>query len=157
MINSCFHTSNFGTDLVLIDVREKIIKRGETMKTTTQKVLTKGIITSLMILTGFISGVQASVKPISCETNFGEKSFTIEGSTVAFHKEQQDGRSISSVLSTKTRKSHTGFRKTVYKNGYKHLINISDKRNFNSENDFLAITSPKGHKMTFPINCSQRE
>jgi hypothetical protein len=125
------------------------------MKARTNTVVKKGIITSLIILTGLISGAQASIKSISCETNFGEKSFTIEGTSIAFHKEQQDGRSISSVLSTKTRKSHTGFRKTVYKDGYKHLINIVDKRNFNSDNDFLAITSPKGHKMTFPINCSQ--
>lgn len=96
----------------------------------------------------------AGIKPISCETNFGEKTFTIEGNTIAFHKEQHDGRSISSILSTKTRNSHKGFRKTVYKDGYKHLINIADKNNFNSNNDFLAVTSPKGHKMTFPINCS---
>ncbi len=99
----------------------------------------------------------ASIKPISCETNFGEKSFTIEGTSIAFHKEQNDGRSISSILASKTRNSHKGFRKTVYKEGYKHLINIADKNNFNSDNDFLAITSPKGHKMTFPINCSHLE
>lgn len=93
------------------------------------------------------------VKPISCQTNFGEKSFTIEGSTVAFHKEQKNGRSISSVLESRTQASLQGFRKTIYKDGHKHVINIENRNSFNSDNDFLAITSPKGHKMTFPINC----
>ncbi|MBT4791619.1 MAG: hypothetical protein HON90_08620 [Halobacteriovoraceae bacterium] len=97
----------------------------------------------------------ASIKPISCETNFGEKSFTIEGTTVAFHGNKTQGRSISSVLTSTTRKSANGFRKTIYKNGNKHLINIENQNNFNSDNDFLAVTSPLGHKMTFPINCSQ--
>ncbi len=94
----------------------------------------------------------AAIKPISCKTNFGERSFTIEGSTVAFHKDK-DGRSISSVMNSKTLASYTGFKKTIYKDGSRHLINIKDTANFNSDNDFLAITTSKGHKMTFPINC----
>ncbi len=105
-------------------------------------------------LFSMISVASASIKPIACETNFGEKSFTIEGSTVAFHQEQTDGRSISSILGSRVQSSHKGFKRTVYKDGYKHLINIENRNKFNSSNDFLAITSPKGHKMTFPINCS---
>lgn len=119
----------------------------------TKNILKKTSIT--IICLAFASISFAAIKPISCETNFGEKSFTIEGTSIAFHKEQNDGRSISSILPSKTRNSHKGFRKTVYKDGYKHLISIADKTSFNSDNDFLAITSPKGHKMTFPINCSQ--
>lgn len=125
------------------------------MKTNTIMKQTKVLFFTFFI--GLMGTAQASNNSISCETNFGEKSFTIEGTSVAFHKEQQDGRSISSILSSKTRNSHTGFRKTVYKDGYKHLINIADKNNFDSNNDFLAVTSPKGHKMTFPINCSRLE
>lgn len=92
-------------------------------------------------------------KPMSCQTNFGEKSFTIEGNSVAFHQ-SAEGRSISSVLASKTRASINGFNKTVYKDGYKHLIHIEDVQKLNSDNDFLAVTSPKGHKMTYPIHCS---
>lgn len=95
-----------------------------------------------------------AIKPLSCETNFGEKSFTIQGQTVAFHN-QTDGRSISSVLPSKTQASLNGYKKTVYKDGYKHFIYIENLKKLNPNNDFLAITSPKGHKMTFPINCSQ--
>jgi hypothetical protein len=115
----------------------------------------KVLILSLVAL--MANSTFASLKPISCETNFGERSFTIEGSNIAFHQEKKDGRSISSVLSTRTQNSHEGFKKTLYKDGYKHLINIENKKSFNSSNDFLAITSPKGHKMTFPINCNFME
>ena len=94
-----------------------------------------------------------TVKPMSCQTNFGEKSFTIEGNSIAFHNVQA-GRGLSSVLPSKTKVSVEGFSKTVYKDGYKHLIHIENTNNLNAENDFLAITSPKGHKMTFPIHCS---
>ncbi|MAX66724.1 MAG: hypothetical protein QF441_03380 [Bacteriovoracaceae bacterium] len=116
----------------------------------------KKLISIFIISLFFSMGVHASLKPIACETNFGEKSFTIQGETVAFHDTQKiKGRSISSILDSKTRNSHKGFNKTVYQDGYKHLIHIENKNSFNSTDDFLAITSPKGHKMTFPINCNQ--
>lgn len=99
----------------------------------------------------------ASITPITCSTNFDEKSFTIEGQSVAFHQERSDGRSISSVVNSATRKSHKGFRKTLYRDGKKILISIHNTRHFSSDNDFLAITSPKGHKMTFPLNCNLLE
>ena len=104
-----------------------------------------------------MSNSYSAIKAISCETNFGERSFTIEGSNIAFHKEKKDGRSISSILETKTQVSFKGFKKTVYKDGHKHLINIKNINQFDSNNDFLAVTSPKGHKMTYPLNCSHRE
>lgn len=110
--------------------------------------------TLTLLVTLFVLPVFAAIKPISCKTNFGERTFTIQDNTVAFHKEQKNGRSISSIIDSKTRKSFKGFKKTLYRDGYKHLISIKDQKNFDSNNDFLAITSPKGHKMTFPINCS---
>ena len=126
------------------------------MKTKELNIFVSKIFTLTLLTTFLLLEVShASIKPIKCETNFGEKSFTIDGTTVAFHNNKTQGRSISSVLNSTTRKSVKGFRKTIYKNGHKHLINIDDQNNFNSDNDFLAVTSPKGHKMTFPINCSQ--
>ena len=91
---------------------------------------------------------------ITCETNFGEKSFTIEDNSVAFHQDNIDGRSISSIGEAKSQKTHTGFKKTMYLNGNKHYIYIHNLEKLSSNNDFLAITSPKGHKMTYPINCN---
>ena len=105
----------------------------------------------------YMSIAMGAHKPISCQTNFGEKSFTIQGNTVAFHKKKDDGRSISSVISTQTKRIVKGFRKTLYQNGYKHLISIENLKSFDSNNDFLAVTSPQGHKMTFPINCKLME
>lgn len=113
---------------------------------------------SLTIIATLISAsAMAAFKPMECQTNFGEKSFTIQGSTVAFKRDKEDGRSISSVLESATKVTHSGFDKIVYKDGNKHLIHINNVKRFNSNNDFLAVTSPKGHKMTFPINCSLLE
>lgn len=111
---------------------------------------------SLCVMTFSLSSL-AAIKPISCATNFGEKSFTIEKATIAFHGEDKSGRSISSVLDSVTKKSHKGFNKTTYKNGFKHLIHIENESKFDDSEDFLAITSPKGHKMTYPITCSRVE
>lgn len=113
-----------------------------------------GMIFVLCIIAVQSDSIHASVKPITCDTNFGEKSFTIQESTVAFHNEESSGRSISSIIGVQTRKSHKGFNKTTYINGNKHLIHISNVEKFNSNNDFMAVTSPKGHKMTYPINCN---
>lgn len=117
---------------------------------TTKNIFLKSILTSVILLPQLVT---AAIRPVKCSTNFGEKSFTIDRSTVSFHQKKDSGRSISSVLSTKTRKSAKGFNKTLYQSGNKHLIHIENQESFNSDNDFLAITSPKGHKMTFPINC----
>jgi hypothetical protein len=113
-----------------------------------------GTIFTLILLAMFSSNAKASNKAIVCETNFGEKSFTIQGTDIAFHAEQDNGRSISSVASSNTRKTHNGFNKTMYLNGDKHLVHIENENNFNSNNDFLAVTSQKGHKMTYPLNCN---
>lgn len=96
----------------------------------------------------------AAHKPLNCQTNFGEKSFTIQGNSIAFHQQDQ-GRSISSVLTGTSRASLKGFSKTVYKDGHRHFIHIENINQLSSNNDFLAVTSPKGHKMTYPIHCSQ--
>lgn len=99
----------------------------------------------------------AATTAITCETAFGEKSFTIDDDRISFNKEDEAGisRSISSVNgdSVRTQKKHLGFSKTLYINGNKHRINIHNTNEFSDVNDYLSITSPKGHEMTYPLNC----
>ena len=73
-----------------------------------------GIIAILSMLT-FMNSAKASIKSISCQTAFGEKSFTIQESSIAFHAKSDEGRSISSVMGARTQKTYSGFRKTLYK------------------------------------------
>jgi len=112
-----------------------------------------GAIATLCML-AFMNSAKASIKSISCETAFGEKSFTIQESTIAFHKKSAEGRSISSVLGARTQRTYSGFRKTLYVNGNKHLIHIENQKKLDNTEDFMAVTSPKGHKMTYPLTCS---
>lgn len=107
-----------------------------------------------LFFVAFAGSATAAVKPIECSTNFGEKSFTIEDDTVAFHEvEENAGRSVSSVYEARTQKTHKGVRKSLYLNGNKHLINIENINQLGQGQDYLAVTSPKGHKMTYPLNC----
>lgn len=113
-----------------------------------------GCITALIVVAFFQTNAHAAIKTIDCQTAFGEKTFTIQESTIAFHKEQESGRSISSILEAQTQRTHLGFRKVLYVNGNKHLINIKNVKKFDNSEDYLAVTSPKGHKMTYPLSCS---
>ncbi len=100
---------------------------------------------------------QASTGAINCSTAFGEKSFTIEDHKISFHKEDEQGvsRSISSLQgdSVRTHKKNLGFTKTVYIDGNRHTISIQNTNEFSEVNDYLTITSSRGHKMTYPLSC----
>ena len=120
---------------------------------------------SLTTILGFLGlilmihtmSAQASTNAITCSTAFGEKTFTIEDDRISFHKEDESGvsRSISSINgdSVRTHKKHLGFTKTLYIDGNKHRINVRNVNEFSDVNDYLSITSPKGHEMTYPLNC----
>ena len=99
----------------------------------------------------------ASTGAIECQTAFGEKSFVIEDGKIAFSKEDAEGvsRSISSVKgeSVRTHTKHLGFVKTLYIDGNKHRISVQNTNEFSDANDYLSITSPKGHEMTYPLTC----
>jgi hypothetical protein len=116
-----------------------------------------GSLALLSVLTIFNSANASSKKlepSLSCTTNFGEKSFTLEEGTVAFHRiERKAKRSISSVYEARAQKTLRGLRKSLYLNGLKHTIHIENLKNLNNGDDYLAISSPKGHKMTYPLNC----
>tara|TARA_B100001971_G_scaffold91031_1_gene83960 strand:+ start:30640 stop:31038 length:399 start_codon:yes stop_codon:yes gene_type:complete len=112
---------------------------------------------ALLAFLSVVNTAHASIKSqasVSCKTNFGEKAFTIEEGTVAFHQtENKAQRSISSVFEARSQKTHKGLRRTLYLNGNKHLIHIENVNNLNDHDDYLAVTSQKGHKMTYPLNC----
>lgn len=99
----------------------------------------------------------AATPAIKCETAYGEKSFTIDDQRVSFHKEDESGvaRSISSVQgeSVRTHVKHQGFSKTLYIDGLKYRINVKNVKSFSDVDDYLSITSPKGHEMTYPLTC----
>jgi hypothetical protein len=111
----------------------------------------------LILMIHAMNSYAATGPAISCSTAFGEKSFTIEDQRISFHKEDDAGvsRSISSVNgdSVRTHKKHLGFTKTLYIDGNKHRINVGNVNEFSEVNDYLSITSPKGHEMTYPLNC----
>lgn len=120
---------------------------------------------SLSTILGFLGlilmihtmNAHSATPAIKCSTAFGEKVFTIDDNRIAFEKEDHEGvsRSISSIdgESVHTHKKHLGFTKTLYIGGNKHRINVQNVNEFSEVNDYLSITSPKGHEMTYPLTC----
>lgn len=102
----------------------------------------------------FLGNEAHAAKAIDCKTPYGEKTFVIGDHSLAMKKENAVGRSISSVLSARTKVTHKGFVKTMYVGLNKYKINISNKNQFSGLNDYLVITSPKGHKVTYPLYCN---
>jgi hypothetical protein len=111
----------------------------------------------LLLFIHAFSSQAATGRGIECQTAFGEKRFVIEDGRISFQKEDAEGvsRSISSVAaeSVRTHTKHLGFTKTLYIDGNKHKINIQNAHEFSDVNDYLSITSPKGHEMTYPLSC----
>jgi hypothetical protein len=120
---------------------------------------------SLSTILGFLGLVlmihamstHASSGAITCETAFGEKKFTIEEQKISFQKDDPSGvsRSISSMSgdSVRTQKDLLGFTKTLYIDGNKYKIKVQNVNAFSDLNDYLSITGPKGHEMTYPLTC----
>lgn len=108
-------------------------------------------ITFMLFATAFSFNAMAA---INCETAFGEKTFLIEEERVVFSKDtHEQGRSISSVDQVRTERRHKGFDKVLYKDGLKHRIHIDNAGTFSEVEDYMVITSPKGHEMTYPLSC----
>jgi len=100
---------------------------------------------------------KASEGKISCQTSYGEKHLLIDDYHVSFQKEEQKGqfRTLSSIGQDqmRTQLQGTGFSKVLFIDGNKYRIFIKNKSQFNDTEDYLTITSPKGHEMTYPLNC----
>ena len=112
------------------------------------------ILTLMAVLGLGVLGKAHAATAISCETAFGEKTFLIEEERIVFSKENvETGRAISSIDQVRTERRHKGFDKVLYKDGLKHRIHIDDSATFNEVNDYMVITSPKGHEMTYPLSC----
>lgn len=108
----------------------------------------------------YVGNSQASVSgTVVCKTAYGEKEITIDNDHVAFNREDDSGvkREISSVnsLKVRTHNKYKGFTKTLYIDGMKHKVHVEDVGNFSEVQDYLSITSPKGHEMTYPLTCHQ--
>ncbi len=112
-----------------------------------------------MLYVSFMNeAISATPVNLKCHTPNEEKIFTVGPEKVTFHHEDafHNGRSISSTgVSARTQNTHIGFTKVLYMNGNKHRIHIQDLRNMNDVHDYMTIVSPKGHTMTYPINCQR--
>jgi hypothetical protein len=135
----------------------RLMAQGVFMKQQTFSFATVLGFLGLILVVQVMSASAAPAPRIVCQTAFGEKAFVIENDKIAFIKEDDSGvqRSISSIQgqSVRTQKKHLGFVKTLYLDGNKHRISVKNTDAFSEVDDYLSITSPKGHEMTYPLTC----
>jgi hypothetical protein len=91
---------------------------------------------------------------IICETAFGEKTITIQDNQVSIVR-GDSGREIASLQKARSDVHVQGFSRVLYVEGQKHKVFIRNAANFSDVNDYLKITNPKGHEMTYPLSCHQ--
>lgn len=133
------------------------------------KITTKSL--GVLLLVVFFIQVNANAA-IKCSTMNGEKTFEVHKSHVAFEHVKSDffnttldrKRYLSSSNNSKNtikvsarnrvRPSNQIQKKLTFE-GKVHLIHIENKNSFDSIDDYISITSDKGHKITYPLECSQ--
>lgn len=93
-------------------------------------------------------------KGIICQTMNGDKTFSILENKVSFDMDLSDGgRKISSESEVHSIRRGKGVTKITQRNGVKYKIHIADLNNPTAVDDFLSMTSPKGHEITYPLIC----
>jgi hypothetical protein len=102
--------------------------------------------------------LHAKAQEIVCQTSFETLALTIKNNNEVelVKKESSQGRSISSINEAVTKKTTSGFEKTFYRDGNKYYISIENLTQFNMDYDFLVVSSPKGHKMTYSLDCESK-
>ncbi len=99
----------------------------------------------------------ASSASILCHTPRLNKVIEIKDDQITFFKEGEisASRKLAS-LASRTKKSMTGFSKTVNFENQKHTIHINDVNQFSEVEDYIIIRSQKGHEITFPLTCEMK-
>ena len=111
------------------------------------------LITMIFVLIGYlVNAAQAFAADdrIVCSSERLNKEIVIDGTQVTFNSEWNEGRAIASV---RTRFVGQGFTKVLNLDGHKYKIHVEDVGRFSEVDDYIAIRSPQGHEITYPLSC----
>ncbi len=108
-------------------------------------------ILSVAIFFTYIGSTQAN---LICHTPRMNKIIEIQDNEISFFKEgdAELSRKLASVQS-RTKKSGSGFSKTVSFENHKHTIFVKDVKHFSEVEDYIVIKAPTGHEITYPLSC----
>lgn len=84
-----------------------------------------------------------------------EIKLTQDKLTVIDHTQPKARAIASSQQNVRTKFIGSSLTKIMNQSGHKHTIHIQDINQFNAFDDYLSIRSPKGHVMTFPLECKK--
>ncbi|MFZ4714739.1 MAG: hypothetical protein ACOYL6_13565 [Bacteriovoracaceae bacterium] len=129
---------------------------------TTLKILSLGLLSFTLFGARHAQASTLSQKEIKCHTQNGEKVFTLSEKFLTFQDHSENNsflpkRIISSSNAVRTKVQGSGIVQTLNYEGNNHKVVIKDLKGMNELSDYLSITSPKGHEMTYPITCSYVE
>lgn len=102
---------------------------------------------------------ESSVRGVNlpCKTTNGEKEFIVMDDQIVFQRKNMPDsfdrtRNLSSSR-VRTRFRVNGFDKFKTEGGQQYKVHIEDVNNLNPIDDYITITSPSNHKITYPIEC----
>lgn len=102
----------------------------------------------------------ASEGHIQCKTHRGAKVFEILGNSVSINlRNDLDGDRFpasTSFQNARHKINTKGLTKIVFFEGQKHTVHIENLDNLSSLDDYVVISSNKGHQITYPLNCRLR-
>ena len=113
----------------------------------------------ILLFIVFGSKVFASHKPIVCHTHRGAKIFQIVGNQVSVDiKSDWDAprRPASIFQNARNKLNAKGLTKIVFFEGHKHTLHIENVDKLNEVDDYVTISSKKGHEITYPLNCKNK-
>lgn len=111
----------------------------------------------VLIFIAFGSRVFASEKPIVCNTHRGAKVFEIVGNRVSINLDSEAASQrfpASNFQNARHKVNAKGLTKIVFFEGQKHTVHIEDLNNLSALDDYVVISSKKGHQITYPLNCA---
>jgi hypothetical protein len=107
-----------------------------------------------LILIQIASAGDVGNPKLECQTNYKEHKFIMDESNLAYQQNNLLGdRNISSTPRVKSLTIRSGYKKIMYLNDQKYKIVVKNYHETSPVNDYLKITSAKGHTMTYPLEC----
>lgn len=110
----------------------------------------------LLLFIAFGTKAFANQNPIVCKTHRGAKVFHIVGNRVSINlKSEEDGhrQPASTFQNARHKVNALGLTKIIFFEGQKHTVHINNMNGLSPLDDYVMITSKKGHQITYPLDC----
>jgi hypothetical protein len=110
---------------------------------------------NLLVILSIVFALPAMSKSITCSTPNDLKIVKIDEHKVTFLKSASDtnNREVASVEHVRTRSVGKSVDKMLIQGNIQFKFHIENSEKFSDVDDYVTMTSPTGHSVTYPISC----